>query len=109
MNQLKALFAGQSAPLQQELITQQQQFLASWRNMLRICLNLQLTLGEGIAPPDLAIAIVQARSEIVRIKDLLRAWGEDVSDQPNELSIADAETVTHHLKLLAIHRDNLAN
>jgi hypothetical protein len=109
MNWLKTLFAGQSAFSRQELIAQQQQLLASWRNMLQICLNLQLTLGEGTAPPDLAIGIVQARSEIGQIKDLLRGWGEDVIDRPEELSVADADTVTHHLKLLAIHRRNLAN
>jgi hypothetical protein len=33
MNQLKALFAGQSAHSRQELITQQQQLLTSWRNI----------------------------------------------------------------------------
>lgn len=101
--------ANQSLLSRQDLITQHQQLLESWRNLLRICLDLQLLLGQRTASPDMAIGIVQARSEIGRIKDLLRAWGQDVSDQAEELSTADADTVTHHLQLLAIHRGNLAN
>jgi len=109
MKWLKALFTKQSTPSRQDLIPQHQQLLTSWRNILRICVDFQLVLGEKIASPDIATGIVQARSEIGRIKNLLRTWGQDVIDQPEELSIADADTVTHHLKLLSIHRGNLAN
>jgi hypothetical protein len=108
MKWLKAFFTKQSTPSRQDLIPQHQQLLTSWRNILRICLELQLLLGEKIASPDIAVGIVQARSEIERIKILLRAWGQDIIDQPEELSIVDADTVTHHLKLLSIHRGNLA-
>ena len=109
MKWLKALFAKQSTPSYQDIITQHQQLLTSWRNILHTCLDLQLALRDRINSPDIAIGIVQARSEIERIKLLLRTWGQDVIDQPEELSIANAEAVTHQLKLLAIHRGNLAN
>jgi hypothetical protein len=91
-----------------EPIEQHQSLLASWRKMLALCLSLQQELGEQHAPTGVAVGIVEARGEIARLKGLLRGWGENVSDLPDELTTADTREITHSLRLLEIHRRNLA-
>ena len=86
-------------------IEEYHQLLRSWRTVLQTCLALEHAVSS--APPEIAIAIVEARGEITRLKTQLRQWGVDVVDLPDELLMGDASEVAHQLSLLAIHRGNL--
>ena len=92
-----------------ETIEQHQSLLSSWRKMLEICLALQQELGEQRAPTNVAVGIVEARGEITRIKGLLRGWGEDAIDLPDEMTTADTGEIARNLHLLEIHRRTLAH
>jgi hypothetical protein len=87
---------------------EQKALLGSWRQLLQVCLGLYHALDKTTLLPEVAAGIVQARSEIARIKTLLRQSGVQVTDLPDELVVADASEVTHHLKLLATYRRNLS-
>ncbi|MFL5803278.1 MAG: hypothetical protein ACJ8CR_16255 [Roseiflexaceae bacterium] len=108
MKWLQSLFGGQAGSSTPETIEQHQALLASWRKMLEIGLNLRHELGEQRTPTDVAVGIVAARAEIARLKDLLRSWGVEIGDMADELATADPQEVTHNLRLLEIHRRNLA-
>ena len=82
-----------------------QQLLQSWRSILQILMKLDGTLPSSA--PELALGIVEARGQILRLKTCLRQAGVDIVDLADELVVANAPEVEHQLKLLALHRRNL--
>jgi len=82
-----------------------QQLLQSWRSILQTLLELDRTLPSP--PPELALGIVEARGQIMRLKTHLRQVGVAIVDLADELAVANAPEVEHQLKLLALHRRNL--
>jgi hypothetical protein len=72
----------------QEEIAQQYELLAKHRRRLHYLLGQQANLGRGFTPPGVGIDIEDARTEIKRIKTILRGWGAEVDDLPD-----DGETI----------------
>lgn len=68
-----------------EEITRQQQLLATNRRTLAVLIQQQSKLGAYV-PAYVVLSIEDARAEIQRVKDVLRAWGTEVEDHPNDES-----------------------
>jgi hypothetical protein len=62
----------------------QQKLLRSHRDTLAILLRQQAQLGEAYAPPGVAHGIREARTAIRRIKAMLRDWGVECDDHPDD-------------------------
>ena len=76
-------------PLSQETINEQLALLATHRRTLAHLVQQAAEYGsEVFAPPQTASGISKARTEIRRIKAILRAEGVTVTDEPNETSSA---------------------
>lgn len=65
-------------------IKHQQTLLETYRSTLAILLKQRASLGAAYTPPGTINGINEARSNITRIKAVLRTWGEDVEDDPND-------------------------
>lgn len=65
-------------------ITHQQTLLSTYRRNLGYYLKQQAALGEAYAPPGVLNGIMEARSNIQRIKQVLRGWGVAVEDLPDD-------------------------
>src|SRR5689334_17978536 len=74
-------------PSQEEILSQQD-LLTAHRQTLSILLKQQALQGEAYARPELANSIRKTRSHIQRLKAILRGWGIQVIDQPNDTEIA---------------------
>ncbi|MBC8164224.1 MAG: hypothetical protein H7Z42_23695 [Roseiflexaceae bacterium] len=72
----------------------QQTLLTTYRRTLAIQLNQRAALGSAHAPPGLIHGIDEARTNIARIKGLLRSWGADVSDQPDDEEAISTSVMT---------------
>ena len=70
--------------MSQEDITRQQSLLATYRTTLFHYLRRQSMLGVAHAPPEVTHGILNARSDIKRIKNVLRNWGVIVEDHPDD-------------------------
>jgi hypothetical protein len=69
----------------QEAIEQQQALLSTYRrNLMHLLRQAAQFGGESFTPPHVANGIYEARENIQRIKEVLRAWGVDVADYPND-------------------------
>lgn len=75
--------------LNSEDITQQRELLAIHRRTLHHYIRQQAALGDAHTPPAVTSGMSEARAEIKRIKDLLRAQGAVVDDQPQDDEIDD--------------------
>lgn len=86
-----------SAPIQEEQaqregstmasedeILQQEQLLSAHRNTLAHLLRQKALHGSAHAPPSVLTGIDEARAEIARIKGVLRGWGIDADDAPDD-------------------------
>jgi hypothetical protein len=67
-----------------EEVSHQQDLLAAYRRTLAQYLKRQATLGEAFTPPEVSNGITEARANIQRIKQILRAWHVPVEDSPND-------------------------
>jgi len=67
-----------------EEILQQQQLLKSHRDRLAVRITQEAMVGAAHAAPDVIQDIVDARTQIQRIKNLLRSWHIVVEDHPND-------------------------
>lgn len=68
-----------------EEVEQQQELLSTYRRTLSIFVNQQARLGGSIySPPGIINSINEARAEILRIKNALRAWDIQVVDMPDD-------------------------
>src|SRR5215213_2951674 len=67
-----------------EEIIQQQRLLKSHRDRLAIRINQEAMVGVAHVTPDVIQDIVDARTQIQHIKDLLRSWHVVVEDRPND-------------------------
>lgn len=75
-----------------EDIEAQQNILATYRRTLALLHLVQQAAQGGLAyvVPAVANGIVDARAEIQRSKETLRAWGVAVENSPDDGSAADA-------------------
>src|SRR5262245_27428848 len=71
-------------------ITEQLELLNIHRRTLAHYLGQEAMMGAAHTPPALWHGITTARSEIQRLKVVLRQWGVEVDDHPND--VAHAET-----------------
>jgi len=67
-----------------EEIAGQRQLLANHRSTLAVYINQQALLGVAYAPPGVMNSIRLVRSDIQRIKAILRGWNVPVDDLPGE-------------------------
>jgi hypothetical protein len=67
-----------------EEIAEQQKRLTTNRRTLAHYLGQQASLGAAFAPPAVANGIDEARSNIRRIKRILRGWNVRVEDHPDD-------------------------
>src|SRR5262245_4458680 len=74
---------GNTMPSQEE-IGQQKERLQIYRRTLAHCLRQRAGLGSNYEPPSVSNCIDEARTEICRIKGVLRGWGEAVDDHPDD-------------------------
>lgn len=65
-------------------IADQQNLLTTHRRTLAHYLKQQASLGEAFAPPAVTHGISEARSNIRRIKGILRSWNVRVEDHPDD-------------------------
>lgn len=70
--------------LRTEDIVAQQEILTSHRRRLTQLLKQQAILGAAHAPPAVAAEILEARSEIKRVKEILQGWGVSIEDHPDD-------------------------
>jgi formylglycine-generating enzyme required for sulfatase activity len=75
-----------------EDIQQQQERLAAHRSTLDTYLHQRAFLGSGYAPPGVIHDIHEARAEIARIKAVLRGWGVEVEDHPDDAELGETGT-----------------
>jgi WD40 repeat protein len=77
-------------------IVAQQVLLATYRQTLAHYLRQQAMQGEAFALPVVSSGIREARENISRIKRLLRTWGAEVEDHPDDepADRRDAETLS---------------
>jgi len=68
-----------------EDILAQQEILTSLRRRLGQLLKQQAILGAAHAPPAVAAEILEARSEIERVKDILHGWGVPIEPMVNRV------------------------
>src|SRR5262245_58125876 len=68
----------------QEDIANQQELLTTYRRRLAGHLKQQAALGEAYTPPGVPEGIRDARDNIRRLKEILRAWGVAVEDLPDD-------------------------
>jgi tetratricopeptide (TPR) repeat protein len=76
--------SGRTAMAGPEEIDGQQTLLATHRQTLAHYLQQLAVLGSAHAPPGVTYGIREARDNIHRIKAVLRGWGVQVEDQPND-------------------------
>ena len=69
----------------QEEISHQQSLLTIHRRTLAHYLSQQATLGAAYIPPGVVNGIWEARNNIQRIKQILRAWNVSVQDHPDDV------------------------
>nr|WP_139088712.1 hypothetical protein [Oscillochloris trichoides] len=69
-----------------EEVVHQQILLNTHRRTLRHYLQQQATLGEAYAPPGITHGIAESRSNIQKIKQILRNWNVVVEDSPDDIS-----------------------
>ena len=69
-----------------EDIHEQQERLTDHRHTLAHHLKQQAIIGEAHAPPGTSHGIREARTEIARIKAVLRGWGVAVEDHPDDIA-----------------------
>lgn len=81
----------------QEEITHQQNLLAIHRRTLAHYLSQQATLGAAYSPPGVINGISEARSNIRRIKQILRGWNVPVQDHPDDGDEIPQSTPTQQL------------
>ena len=67
-----------------EDIAHQQTLLTTYRRNLAHYLKQQATLGEAYTPPGVVHGIIDARSHIQRIKQILRGWNVAVENHPDD-------------------------
>src|SRR6188472_1967972 len=65
----------------QEDIAEQRELLQAHRQTLDILLDQQTSFTPRYTPPSIVNGIIEARREIVRIKQTLRDWGVEVADR----------------------------
>src|SRR5215216_5568904 len=76
-------------------IDKQKEFLVKHRQILAHYLRQQAILGANIVPAAVAEGISDSRIAIDRIKQILRSFGVDVVDQPEEMvSSTKAEIIS---------------
>jgi hypothetical protein len=68
----------------EEDIAHQQNLLDIYRRNLSHYLRQQAALGEAYAPPAVTNGILEARTNIKRIKQILRGWNVSVQDHPDD-------------------------
>jgi hypothetical protein len=68
----------------QEEVDSQIELLTVYRRNLSRYLRQQAQLGEAYAPPAVFEGIQEARENIHRIKRILRFWGVNIEDHPND-------------------------
>jgi hypothetical protein len=67
-----------------EDVKHQQTLLTTYRRNLAHYLRQQAALGEAYAPPAILNGILEAQSNIQRIKQILRGWNILVEDHPDD-------------------------
>jgi hypothetical protein len=96
-------------------IAQQQTLLNIHRQTLAYYLERQALLGAAHVPPEVFHGIAAARAEIGRIKLILRGWGADINDHPDDESAVSAQDTpaaaasVDRIKLRQILTDNFAD
>lgn len=104
----------------QEAIAIQDDLLQAHRRRLADLLKQKATTGDANAALDVLDGIRSARSQIRRIKQILREWGMVVTDHPDDGGelpyglgagglLPDQETITIQIDLLQAHRRRLAD
>src|SRR5215475_11600838 len=78
-------------PTQKE-VAQQQQLLAQYRRNLSHYLFQLSQVGIAYASPGVLNGIDEARSNISRIKSVLRSWGVYVEDHPDDTDSSEPDT-----------------
>jgi len=68
----------------EEEVQEQKGLLETYRRTLQIYLRQQARLGEAHLPPGTIHGIDEARDLIRRIKEVLRQWGKDIEDHPDD-------------------------
>jgi hypothetical protein len=82
---------------EQHDIDVQQDRLATYRGTLSHYLDQQASLSKGYMPPGIRHGIDEARTNIKRIKKILRSWGVSVVDHPDdEDKETQISTAIHH-------------
>src|SRR6478672_5531751 len=74
----------------QEDIAHQQNLLEIHRRNLAQYLKQQGLIGEAFAPPMIINGIRMERENITRVKGILRGWGEQIDDLPDEGALDEA-------------------
>ncbi|MDQ2997348.1 MAG: hypothetical protein M3R61_09875 [Chloroflexota bacterium] len=75
------------APLSAEEVAEQQRLLATYRRTLGIYLQQQAEISRAYSPPSILNGISEARSQIRRIKIILRDNNVDITDDPDDEDI----------------------
>jgi hypothetical protein len=65
-------------------ISEQLALLQMYRQTLSHYLRQQASLGKNHTPPGVTHGIIEAATDIRRIKQILRNWGVDVDDHPDD-------------------------
>lgn len=90
---------------QRKKIAQQREILKKWRDTLASLLLRKASLGgQAYTPPEVVNGINEARAEIPRIKKILRDWGAEVEDHPD-----DEETSFTDLSVLPTRSPSASN
>lgn len=82
--------------------TRHRELLSVHRRTLHHYLRQQATLGKAHTPPEISSGISEARTEIRRIKELLRAHGLDVTNEPQDDDIEPltvSEQTAYHIRI----------
>jgi hypothetical protein len=82
----------------QQDIDRQWDFLKKHRETLTHYLGQQAQLGSTYVLPGVAHGIREARAGIVKCKNALRGWGEEVEDLPDDENIADEHVFAGYIK-----------
>ena len=72
-------------------INEQNQLLQAYRQRLVVSLQQRAVHGSANVPPSVASSIDECRTEIRRIKQVLRTWGVSVEDHPDDEGISITE------------------
>jgi hypothetical protein len=92
-----------------EDILRQKDLLNAHRQRLAVYLKRQAILGQAHVTPEVASGIIEAHSQIQRTKAILRDWGVDVEDHPDDVDDAASIPEQNEQIRSSIKKQNLDN